>query len=126
MPEIDLEKIKALTVVIASEVAPDEADLIEAIPANMLVNTRSEALLETIDDFHLGVETEVAMVSVHILAGTLALYESFVSARRIKEEREALGQLREAWQRFLTEKGVSAELAKAIPVKFGSEVLGTC
>lgn len=109
---------------IVKEIAPNELEdyalLVDsyAHAASIPRSKRSDS-----DRFGFGVETEFVLISGHILAGLLAMFEMFVASRRIRHEKLTADQLRDAWTRFLMKQGLSRELAEAIPARNAAEML---
>jgi hypothetical protein len=66
---------------------------------------------------------EVGVIFVHLVTGTLALIEGYRSRRERRERQESEYEIRQAWQQALIQAGMSAELAKLIPVKFSPDMI---
>lgn len=118
-------RLKNLVVSILHQEAPDEADVFEAIGEDVIRSTtQAPAHQVTADEgYEFGVEFfEGGMLALHLLAGTLAVFETILAVHRIKVEREAEQQVQELWRECLIQKGLDQEMASRIPVKFGKEL----
>jgi hypothetical protein len=66
---------------------------------------------------------EAGFLSLHLVAGTLALIDIIVKRKERLEQREFELNVRREWQKALIEAGMDAALARLIPVKFSADVI---
>lgn len=68
-------------------------------------------------------EIEAGLLFVHLVAGTLAVVESYLSARRVKEEKELSEALQKLWEERLIRSNVPPALARLASQQRGPELL---
>jgi hypothetical protein len=111
---------------ILSDVAPDESAAFEAFGADLVQEVAADLRLpdrsSTGVTFEFGPALESCMVTVHLVAGTLALIDIISRAEGAKDERHLKLKIEEEWPQFLVSRGMAIELARTIPVKYSLDL----
>jgi hypothetical protein len=93
-------------------------DLVQEIEADL----RSPRGSSKGTTFEFGPALESCMVTVHLVAGTLALIDIIFRARATKDEQELKLNIQEQWTQFLVSQGMPIKLAQSIPVKYSLDL----
>jgi len=66
---------------------------------------------------------ELGVIALHLVAGTLALIETYRRQKELKEHSEFQENIQQEWQKALIEAGMPYELARQVPVKYCAEMI---
>jgi hypothetical protein len=111
---------------ILGDVAPGEYAAFEVfgedLVREMAADLRSPARSSKGGTFEFGPALESCMVTVHLVAGTLALIDIIFRAKGAKDERDLKLKIQDDWTQFLVSQGMAVELARSIPVKYSLDL----
>jgi hypothetical protein len=125
--ESSYRELKNVLTNILRDVAPGEVSAFEKtgalIPGVASVDNESKSEERRVRTRGIPGVMEAGLVSLHLVAGTLALVEMYRKRRERLEQRELENSIRQEWQKALIQAGMSAELANQIPVKFSPDMI---
>ena len=128
MPELlqddtAFHELKILLNEVALDVAPSEKLAFDQARRTLLGAKRSPVDPQRRDMRTVPGVVEAGLLSLHLLAGTLAIIEMY-KAKRARERDDAFErEIHEEWQKALIDAGMSAELARMIPVSRTADVI---
>jgi hypothetical protein len=112
---------------ILQDIAPDEIPMLatveDLVPGAVPPVTKSASGLGRVRRRGFPGAMEGGLVCLHLVAGTLALLDSYVKRKERREQKELEYSIREEWQKALIQAGMPQELARQIPVKFSADMI---
>ena len=112
---------------ILQDIAPDEIPMlatVEGLASGTVPSvTQSDSGLGRVRRRGFPGAMEAGFVCLHLVAGTLALLDSYVKRKERQEQKELEYTIREEWQKALIQAGMPQELAHQIPVKFSADMI---
>jgi hypothetical protein len=112
---------------ILQDIAPDEIPMLATVedlaPGAVPPVTQSASGLGRVRRRGFPGAMEGGLVCLHLVAGTLALLDSYVKRKERREQKELEYSISEEWQKALIQAGMPQELARQIPVKFSADMI---
>jgi hypothetical protein len=106
--------------------APDEATAFDLFGNDVIQECAQTTLRPAMSSkgptFEFSAALEVGLVTIHLVAGTLALIETLQRIKVRGEEKALESSIRTEWTQFLIAQGMSEPLAIKIPIKFSLEL----
>jgi hypothetical protein len=126
LPDALLADLKDEIIKILEYAAPDEVaalrlfgdDLMEGIARS----AHSPGKRSNAPTFEFSPALDISLVTMHLIAGTLALIEAIQRTKVRREEKASESNIRKEWAQFLLAQGMSEGLANTIPIKFSLEL----